>query len=67
MSEQWKSAWTDITPLGEVTLHIDGAVSRHPKVSGVYVTLRFGPTFTTTMHDVLARQLRDWLNANVPD
>lgn len=58
--------WETVAGPEEVTANISGWVTRSDKVSGVYVTLHF-PNYTMTMHEQMARQLRDWLVANVPD
>jgi hypothetical protein len=60
------SGWIDVVPFEEITLHLRGAVSRHPKAPGVYVTLQFMNGSSYQMHEELARQLRDWLNTNLP-
>jgi hypothetical protein len=61
------SDWTVVVGPEDITLHIQGAVAKSSRVPGVYVTLRFGGGFETTMHSEMARELRDWLVAHVPD
>jgi hypothetical protein len=58
--------WTCVTEQQEITLHIQGSVHMSPKVTETYVTLTIGHS-QYMMHDTMARQLRDWLIANVPD
>jgi hypothetical protein len=64
--QKWQSRWTVIRPHQEITLEIYGGVSSCPSVPGVYISLDFG-RYHWSMHETMARQLRDWLNANVPD
>jgi hypothetical protein len=61
------SPWITVTEEEQVTCNIVGSVQRCDELPGVYVTLVFSNRCSTTMHDTLARQLRDWLVAHVPD
>jgi hypothetical protein len=60
------SSWIEVVAPEQVTCDIVGSVARSDAVPGVYVTLAFRNFYSTTMHDTLARELRDWLVANVP-
>jgi|GEM_PF-5523251 len=63
MSQPWVAAVEE----EEITLNIRGAVWSHPSTPDLYVSLRIGGGYETTMHEAMARELRDWLVANVPE